>query len=319
MKSLKSIIFFTLLIFSRYTFSNCTLDGNTVNQTVYPGTVTVQRDALEGSVFWSKTLPLSNQKIGGCTSGPVALYYSFVYNGGQSAGITHYYKTPLSGVAMSVTVQGFYGENLGYYDNPRFVDAFSGPVGIYTGPGTTISLIKTGPITPGVMPAGQIGLFTADSGQTFMKLSMGSLTINQVACSITTPTLNFPIGDILASSFGTSIGTVPAAASKTENLGLSCDAGTRVNVTLTGVQNPDVETTSILALTDQGQANVAKGVGVQILYNNSPINLNGSPLYWKTSSGGQEIFPITVRYYQTKTAVTTGTANASATLNITYQ
>jgi type 1 fimbria pilin len=39
----------------------------------------------------------------------------------------------------------------------------------------------------------------------------------------------------------------------------------------------------------------------------------------KTSAGGQETFPFTAQYYQTKSSVTSGAANATATLNLTYQ
>lgn len=85
-----------------------------------------------------------------------------------------------------------------------------------------------------------------------------------------------------------------------------------------GTQNPDVGTASVLALTNQGDADVAQGVGVQLLYNGSPLILNNR-LVLKSSTGGQETFPITARYYQTRTTVTTGKANASATLDLTYQ
>lgn len=148
--------------------------------------------------------------------------------------------------------------------------------------------------------------------------SSGQFVINVLACSINTPNLVFPIGDVLASSFGSSIGTTPAGAQNTQNLGLNCDSGVNIYVALNGTQNPDVGTTSVLALTNQGGADVAKGVGVQILYNGSPLLLNNR-IVMKQSSGGQETFPITARYYQTKTAVTTGKANASATLDLTYQ
>lgn len=150
------------------------------------------------------------------------------------------------------------------------------------------------------------------------EVGMGNNTIIPVACSLTTPNLNFPIGDILASKFGTSVGTIPSGAQNTQNLGLNCDAGANINVTLQGAQNPDVSTTSVLALTGQGNADVAQGVGVQLLYNGSPLVLNNR-IVLKQSSGGQETFPITARYYQTKTSVATGKANASATLDLTYQ
>ncbi|MCL6720425.1 fimbrial protein [Klebsiella sp. T2.Ur] len=104
----------------------------------------------------------------------------------------------------------------------------------------------------------------------------------------------------------------------TQNLGLNCDVGANINVSLSGTQNPDISDSSVLALTGQGGAGVAKGVGVQIVYNGAPLMLNNR-IVLKTSSGGQETFPLTARYYQTRTTVSTGTANASATLNLTYQ
>lgn len=189
-------------------------------------------------------------------------------------------------------------------------------------------LIKTGNIVSsslsGQFAAGIAGERVYNGGLTGkwyaeIPISFGAGSITQVACSITTPSLVFPIGDIPASAFGTTIGTMPINAQNTQNLGLNCDAYANINVSLSGTQNSDVSsTTSVLALTGQGSAGVAKGVGVQIVYNGTPLVLNNR-IVLKQSAGGQETFPLTARYYQTKTAVTTGTANASATLNLTYQ
>ncbi|HBV4841648.1 TPA: fimbrial protein [Klebsiella aerogenes] len=151
-----------------------------------------------------------------------------------------------------------------------------------------------------------------------MMLNVVGGNIETLACSINTPNLTFPLGDIPVTSFGNAVGITPANAQNTQNLGLNCNAGANINVTLTGLQNPDVGNTSVLALTSQGEPSVAKGVGVQIIYNGSPLLLNNR-IVLKQSAGGQEMFPLTARYYQTRTAVTTGKANASATLNLTYQ
>ena len=120
-----------------------------------------------------------------------------------------------------------------------------------------IRLWKTGNITSGAL-SGQIAAFIAYTAQygggsqvSNIPIYAGSGSITQVACSITTPNLVFPIGDVLASSFGSSIGTTPANASNIQNLGLNCDAGANINVALNGTQNPDVGTTSILALTNR--------------------------------------------------------------------
>lgn len=104
----------------------------------------------------------------------------------------------------------------------------------------------------------------------------------------------------------------------TQNLGLNCDSGANINAMLTGIQNPDLSDDSVLALSGQGSEGVASGVGVQLLYNGSPLRLNRN-MVLKQTSGGQESLPITARYYQTQKSVSTGTANTSATLILTYQ
>ena len=107
--------------------------------------------------------------------------------------------------------------------------------------------------------------------------------------------------------------------SDTQNLGLNCDPGANINVELAGTQNPDAPAdASVLALTGQGGPETAGGVGVQIVYNDVPLQLNNR-IVLKKSAGGQETFPLVARYYQTKSQVKPGSANATATLNITYQ
>ncbi|MCD9160337.1 fimbrial protein, partial [Escherichia coli] len=103
-----------------------------------------------------------------------------------------------------------------------------------------------------------------------------------------------------------------------QNLGLTCAAGTNITVSLSGIQNPDSANTSVMALTGQGNAGTAKGVGVQLIYNGVPLVMN-SRLFLRQSAGGQETLPLTARYYQTLNRVESGSANASATLNLTYQ
>lgn len=123
------------------------------------------------------------------------------------------------------------------------------------------------------------------------------------------------MGDILISKF---TGTGVTAGDKSFDLGLTCDKDAKINVSLAGTQNTDTTETSVLALTSAGQTGTATGVGVQLLYGGVPLKINTN-LLLKTSAGGQETLPLTARYYQTKTAVGTGQANSSATLNITYQ
>jgi len=111
------------------------------------------------------------------------------------------------------------------------------------------------------------------------------------------------------------VGTISQQVS-TQNLGLNCDSGTNITVTLNGTKNTDMQDDSVLALNPV--TDTAKGIGVQLLYNNQPLKI-GTPLQMKVSTGGQETFPLTARYIQTKDSVTPGHADATAVLNIIYQ
>jgi Fimbrial protein. len=277
------------------------------------GNVVVQRDTPVGTVIATTSHPESGTQLAYCTPGGVQ-YEQMTYMFGRSAGFGHVYNTNLAGVGIKGTMWGQYP-----IDNPATYQVISTNANMYDKFGTsTFELVKTGDITTGSLNSGEVVRVTYDDGGVGMTVSLISSSVTVIACSITTPNLTFPIGDVLASSFGTTVGTIPSGAQNTQNLGLNCDAGTNVNVSLQGTRNPDVSTTSVLALTGQGNADVASGVGVQLLYNGSPLVLNNR-IVLKRSSGGQETFPITARYYQTKTSVTTGKANASATLDLTYQ
>jgi len=182
-----------------------------------------------------------------------------------------------------------------------------------------LEFYKTGRTGSGIIT----GTFAAFTQTVNGVVSRSNVTMNNVVvvtdyCSTSDSSLMFPMGNIPASSFGSSIGIIPAAGSQTKNLGLECDAGSNIQATLIGTQNPDISDPSILALTGQGTNGVAKGVGVQMLYNGTPLQLN-TTMDIKQSAGGTELFPLTVRYYQTLNKVTPGSANASATLVLTYQ
>lgn len=231
--------------------------------------------------------------------------------------ISHVYNTNVPGVGVSISTPAGYFAGV-YFESPA--SFFSNPINQSLNMSSrTVTFVKTGAITSGVVSSGMLARVYGDGdGVTAASINFTGPTITQVACSISTPNLTFPIGDVLVSKFGSTVGTIPAGGQNTQNLGLSCDYYANINVTLSGTQNPDVGTTSVLALTNQGDADVAKGVGVQILYNSTVLSRN-SRIVLKRSSGGQEMLPITARYYQTKSSVTTGKANSTATLDLTYQ
>ncbi|EPY4132231.1 fimbrial protein [Klebsiella variicola] len=300
------------------------------------GNIIVQRDAPVGQAISNEIygtlahaytcLATANEgSSGGMKSG--ALPYFATY------GSRRVYKTNLPGVGIS----------LGFYKNTKAGQTTYSSTSYIGGDNYAtfswssnagdldindfqpiIQFWKIGDITSGSV-TGQLASFVAYTMQNRggemapeIPVNAGAGTITQVACAVKTSNILFELGDVLVSEFGSAVGTTPANAQKTQNLILDCDAGANINVMLTGPQNPDVSDNTVLALTGQGSAGVARGVGVQLVYNNTPLTL-GNNLVLKRTTGGQEMFPLTARYYQTNTTVTTGIANASATLSLTYQ
>lgn len=310
-------IAFLCLFLTTKCYAECA-STTTLTKTLQFNALTIQHDAAVGTVLATVTIPSSGTQLGTCAvAGQTTMNDQMMYLGAVSSGTNGVYNTNIPGVGIS----GFYYSATYPFLTPPSTWTFAN--GAPTGIGDAVStfkLIKTGTITSGVLSNTLVAKVFYSGSPTIdtVDIVMAGSSVTQLTCSITTPTLLFPIGDILKSQFSSTVGFSPASAQNTQNLGLNCDAGANINVSLSGTQNPDVGTTSVLALTGQGGANVAKGVGVQLLYNGTPLVLNNN-IVLKKSSGGQETFPLTARYYQTKTTVSTGTANASATLNITYQ
>lgn len=315
---IRALIFGLTILSSFSAFSACQVWSYTSHY-LYFGTVSVQRDAPVGTVLASASTSPTGLEDAWCpNTSPIYEYFYMIYQGGVSTSVYNTYKTNIDGVGIRGS--GYRA----YFTNPASAaGGFSSGTSFFDNYPAYFDLVKTGPISSGGALAGGT-VATLGYGSSFYQrveswdVRIGSGTITALTCSISTPNLVFPIGDVSTSKFGTSVGTIPSGAENTQNLGLNCTANANINATFGGTQNPDVGATSVLALTGQGSAGVASGVGVQILYNGSPLELNKN-IVLKKSSGGQETFPLTARYYQTKTSVTTGTANASATLSVTYQ
>ncbi len=294
---------------SSATFAECKFASGQVPQTVgiSVSNVVVQRDAPVGSVIYSSIMPQGATLIE-CDTDINTNSYKMTYLGGVPTSIAHTYATNVPGIGVKVFV------GWRYLDNPPSTDNTG--IGSVNMPPVHFQLYKTGDIQPGQLTPGQVGTWSV-SDITPVTVNLVGGTITQVACSIATPKLTFPIGDVLLSEFGSAAGYIPERTS-TQNLGLECDKSANINITLNGTQNPDVSDSSVLALNNQQGAGTAQGVGVQLLYGGNPIAINNK-ITLGQSSGGRELFPITARYYQTRNKVTVGEANASATLTLTYQ
>lgn len=304
-----SIVFFLFISLMGSTHATCTFYAPNRNIDMSMGDVTVQRDTPVGSTIATFVQNFTATSDYANCNGTQVL--EEVYTNGWVPDASNVAPTNIPGVGIKIS-------ETGWTFNFSKTQTFSGPFSPKNW-NFTVQLIKTGAISTGVLPTGRYGGYRITSGSTsafiwYLNVTRGA-TVTPLACSITTPTIQVPLVDVLGSTLN-SVGTT--ANPKTFNLGLNCDAGAKVNVMMSGTQNTDTSTAGVLQLTNAGAASVAKGVGIQILYNNAPLALN-SNIVLKTSTGGQETFPFVARYYQTKNPVSAGSANATATLNLTYQ
>ncbi|BCG09327.1 MULTISPECIES: fimbrial protein [Buttiauxella] len=305
------------LLFSGYTSAACVTGTNDIS-TISPGNMIVQRDAPVGTIIGSfRTTQI--QAIMAICSPSGTRFSSFDYLGAIaiSPGI---YQTNLPGVGIYLENADTHVRVYNIQSNTTTMGmpGFNGNVNVWPGVDYNLVFVKTGEITSGSLQPGTVAHQTVvDDGGTMREINLAGGSVTQVACSIRTPNLVFPLGDIPVSAFGNTIGFIPDV-STTQNLGLDCDAGANINVSLNGTQNPDSSDASVLALNNQGGSDVASGVGIQLLYNDVPLVLNDA-IVLKNSLGGVETFPLKARYIQTKTTVTAGDASTNATLQLTYQ
>jgi len=314
---MKYIIFICLFWVHFAQANSCWNDGGggTENEHVNPGEIIVQRDAVVGAILSTVVTGTTIVDVINCDySGNYYLTWKMLYENGVSVG-NNIYATNVPGVGIRVKSRGQ------YYSNPPYQQLITAVSGL-TSDSSTIEFIKTGDITSGTFLAGDIAAYYITENSitlgTMTKVIMdGNNTITQVACSVSNGNLIFPVGNVEANAFSGGVGSNPDVKS-VQNLGLNCDPKANVNISLHGTQNPDTDNKSVLSLSSQGTSGVADGVGVQIVYNGEPLEIN-KIIKLKQSNGGQESFPFTARYYQTKQIVKPGTANATATLDITYQ
>lgn len=316
MKLSRILFSLLLLIFSLHAGA-CTIkwSGRVINLN-YSADVIVQRDTPDGTVVSSQMAYINRtDTYADCAAGENSSQNFTLSNGWFP--VNDLSATNIPGIAIRIGWD-FGGGLWGYLPMSRSMNtstAYTWNLGSLAG--WRVDLIKIGPVVGGRVKSGKYASWTIQ-GTEIASLNSNGANIVPVACSLDTQALTFPMGNIQASAFGTTIGTIPAGGQNTQNLGLNCDPKANINVSLSGTQNPDTANTSVLALSNMQSPDTAQGVGVQFLYNGYVWSLNNR-IVLKQSAGGQETFPITARYYQTKTKVTAGSANMSATLNITYQ
>ena len=334
MKNIVKMMGGVLFLYSTHAWSFFACNTESTGVTINAPTLVVQRDLPVGARLAAPDFTSPVTLLFSCPAGntyPTGGQYLGIKAGtvysGLTAGGGRIYTTNLPGLGIQLGGQlsGSAGVSSGWIGFAGNVDGnvnqgiFGSTSGVFRAAegAAAVTFYKIGDMSSGVLTQQVGSLILGNVGnwaQPEVPVNITGMSVTVLACSLTTPTVAAPLGNVYATAF-TGVGSTTGNVDF--NLGLNCAAGTKVNVTMNGTQNTDTANTSVLALTGAGSAGVAKGVGAQILYNNTPLNI-GSRLLLKTAAGGIETFPFKARYYQTLSNVLPGSANATATLSITY-
>lgn len=316
-RTLKAILIlaFPVMLFSA-SCKGCSLYVGPVTTSVSMGDLIIQRDTPVGAVIKTQDVSINSNYMFPDNEQVCYLNTLLSYNDGIKSEQEHVYKTNLPGVGISVKIFSSWSDV--YAENPSSVNMswdYSAARNIQK---ATVNLVKIGDITSGVLNSGTLstGFYgltpNTTDGMLVYTLNLTATNITQLACSLKTPALAFDFGNIPASQF-MAIGST-SQETVTKNIELDCDPGTNVNISING--KTDSSNPNVLSLTTGG--NAATGLGVQILSGSQVLQMNTQiPLLTATSRS--TMIPLSARYYQTASVITAGQANATATVQITYQ
>lgn len=316
--------------------SNCS--AATASTTISPPNITIQRDTPVGSVIGSEVVsgvvntftcdnaspPLTLQEFG--VAGFAGNYANLMLDGrriyntgipgvGYAIGITTPVVCPGTTVYVTGdnTIDGNNDNRLACSVNGAFGGQFLTAI-------ARLTYYKTAAVTGvGTAPAQKVGDFILRNNSSLWiipdsEIRTNPFTVTALACTVNNQTLNVPMGNVPNTSFS-GVGSNPEAKyTKSFSIPLTCDAGTKVNLNLSGTVLNASE--GVLAL--DGGTGSATGVGVQVLFNNAPLALSTTTNVGTVPAAGAYNIPLQARYYKSA-AITPGTANATATFTLTYQ
>ncbi|WP_375741023.1 fimbrial protein [Pseudomonas boanensis] len=230
------------------------------------------------------------------------------------------------GVTMTSTCQGSPSWVGGHSDtsnpNDRFNCSVNGLFGAQPMQGKAYMIFyKTAEVTgSGEVASKNVGSFILRNNKSSWhapesRLNIGSLKVNTVSCSLSAPSINVEMGKVGIGLFE-GVGTWPGDGNtRTFSIPLDCSAGASINLKVEGnVQNASQGVLKV----DAGNSS-ASGVGIQLLYDDKPVELGKQFKTGTASSQGKYNIPLKARYLQTEDTITSGAANGSATITLTYQ
>lgn len=277
------------------------------------GNVVIQRDAPVGSVIATAVTGAYNNGdgIAGCKQEAWTARWELTQWGTLSGYGNSVYNTNLPGIGLRLSAAST-GKALPYETSYPY-DAGGVWVSI-PGDGIKGELIKTGDITSGTLTSGVLARASVVNQFYFANVTLnGTNTVKSEACTMTTPSVDVPMGDHDKSEFS---GPGVTTDWVSFDIGLTCDIGARINVRIDAPADASAGSQGVMQLESGG----ASGVGIQLHYrpDDAAVQYGQERFYWQ-SVYGDEIIQLKARYYQTVGTVTPGVANGTATFTLTYK
>ncbi len=182
--------------------------------------------------------------------------------------------------------------------------------------GFSIQLVKTGPTSTGSLSTGIVaGLLLKNLyWMTAIQIVDGGNFSNAAGCTVISKSLAVPLGSFKRGEFS---GVGSSTKASNVNIDVDCSAFTNISMTLNATADSS-SAPGVIAIDPIAGVATAKGIGIQLLVFNKPV-LVGSPFsVGRATVTGVNRVVLTARYYQTKSTVTAGQANATATFTLTY-
>ncbi|HGN2087860.1 TPA: fimbrial protein [Proteus mirabilis] len=161
------------------------------------------------------------------------------------------------------------------------------------------------------------GFITSDNtGRTEPKVYLNPLNIVSSGCEVINNNINVPLGSVAKSSFN-GVGSVSPDSLQDVNIDLDCDPVSPIKIKFDGT--PDAsQTAGTISLNNANDSNTAKGYGIQVKYQNQPIELGKLITVSEKNNSGNFSIPLEAGYIQTSETTTAGKADGTLQFTLQY-
>lgn len=317
-----------------WALTTCTGSAQNVTMSM-PATISVPRDAVVGTPLsaWITSPATTNWFTCSATvQEAIGVGFKTLFSSNSGVTLTDggttytVFDTAVPGVGVAVGAKG-YANGCGWMSSWQAIGASlwgyaCNSTQLFPNGGQIqVRLVKTGPITAGVLGATSIAqaqLYANGAYNTTWPIVFMTTATQVTVQSCVTSDVTVPLGQHKVSELK---GAGTYTSSTGFNISLnSCPAGMnsisyQIDA-LTAILNSSA---SVVAL---DSAASAVGVGVQLLDGSGNVFPLGTPKAfsgYSKATGGNYTIPFLARYYQTDSSVTGGIANTAMTFTITYQ